>query len=318
MYHPSTRLLTILEMLQSHRTLSGQELARRLEVEPRTVRRYIMMLQDMGMPVEATRGPGGGYRLAPGFKLPPLMFTEDEAAALLLGLLGAAWLEVELSPVAIEGALAKLARVLPARARQRLQAMVEHLHLGSPGKFARPPATLLLDLTEAIYNRQRIDLNYRSYGGEVTQRVVEPYGITGWRGNWYLVGYCCLRQDYRSFRLDRMQQVAVLAETFERVEGFDHRRYLQEQHRNTATPWLVIVEFQAPLHVVQEKIPPAYGALTATDTGVLYETEYEDLAGLARYLIGLDVPFTIHQPPELRTALLQLAEQIARMARPTT
>src|ERR1700712_4125378 len=99
MYHPTTRLLTILELLQTHHALSGAELARRLEVEPRSVRRYIMMLQDMGMPIQAVRGPGGGYQLRPGFKLPPLMFTEAEATALVLGLLGTAWLEVDQSTV---------------------------------------------------------------------------------------------------------------------------------------------------------------------------------------------------------------------------
>src|SRR4029450_8187495 len=116
----------ILELLQTHVELSGEALARRLEVETRTIRRYIMMLQDMGMPIEATRGPGGGYRLRTGFTRPPLMFTEEEATALVLGLLGTAWLEVELSAVAVEGALAKVSRVLPGRARQRVQAMSTH------------------------------------------------------------------------------------------------------------------------------------------------------------------------------------------------
>src|SRR5262245_1212921 len=113
MYHPTTRLLTILELLQIHPSLSGAALARRLEVEPRSVRRYIMMLQDMGMPIEAVRGPGGGYRLRPGFKLPPLLFTEEEATAIMFGLLSSAWLEIGLSGVAIESALAKVFRVLP-------------------------------------------------------------------------------------------------------------------------------------------------------------------------------------------------------------
>ena len=105
MYHPTTRLLTILELLQTHAQMSGEELARRLEVEPRSVRRYVLMLQEMGMPVEGVRGPGGGYRLRPGFKLPPLLFTEEEATAVVLGLLGTPWLEVDLSSMAVGGAL---------------------------------------------------------------------------------------------------------------------------------------------------------------------------------------------------------------------
>ena len=95
MYHPTTRLLTILELLQTHPSLSGEALARRLEVEPRSVRRYIAMLQDMGMPIEAVRGPGGGYQLRPGFKLPPLLFSEEEATAIVLGLLSTSWLAID-------------------------------------------------------------------------------------------------------------------------------------------------------------------------------------------------------------------------------
>src|ERR671917_969806 len=102
MYHPTTRLLTILELLQTYPMLSGEALARRLEVAPRSIRRYIIMLQDMGMPIEAVRGPGGGYQLRQGFKLPPLLFTEEEATALVLGLLGTTWLELDQSPVAVE------------------------------------------------------------------------------------------------------------------------------------------------------------------------------------------------------------------------
>jgi predicted DNA-binding transcriptional regulator YafY len=232
----------------------------------------------------------------------------------VLGLLGTAWLEVELSTVAVEGALAKVSRVLPARARERIHAMSTHVHLGTPGQFARPAAALLLTLTEAIHHQQRLDLAYRAYDGTTTQRKVEPYGITGWRGHWYLIGYCHLRQDYRTFRLDRMQQAAVLAETFERDPEFDYRTYLQEEQRNDAPSWQVVVEFQAPLHILQEKIPPAYGSLTATPGGVRFACEYEDLAGLARYLMGLNVPFVIQQPAELRTALRQLAAQMIQIA----
>jgi predicted DNA-binding transcriptional regulator YafY len=314
MYHPSTRLLTILELLQNHAELSGQALARRLEVETRTVRRYITMLQDMGMPIEATRGPGGGYRLRSGFKLPPLMFTEEEATALVLGLLGTAWLEVELPAVAVEGALSKISRVLPAPARERIRAMSTHLHLGTPGQFARPAAALLLNLTEAIHHQQRVKLSYRSYEGTTTQRKVDPYGVTGWRGHWYLVGYCHLRRDYRTFRLDRVQQADVLTETFAKEPEFDYRAYLRQAHGNALPSWSVVVVFDAPLHVMQEKIPPAYGTLTATPSGVRFECDYEDLAGLARYLMGLNVPFVIEQPVELREALRQLGEEMIQIA----
>src|SRR5215469_16848640 len=129
MYHPTSRVLTVLELLQSKPSISGPELAERLEMDVRTVRRYIAHLQDAGFPVEGNIGRYGGYRLRPGFKLPPLLFTEEEATAIMLGLLASSWLEVGQSSVAIEGALAKVSRVLPLRARERLQAISSHLVL---------------------------------------------------------------------------------------------------------------------------------------------------------------------------------------------
>src|SRR2546430_6778216 len=127
MYFPTTRVLTILELLQSCQQLSGPELAERLEVNTRTVRRYITMLQDLGIPVEGTRGRYGAYRLRPGFKLPPLMFSEDEALALVLGLLAARRLGLTLAAPATEGALAKVERVLPLALRERVRAVEETL-----------------------------------------------------------------------------------------------------------------------------------------------------------------------------------------------
>jgi predicted DNA-binding transcriptional regulator YafY len=313
-YHPATRLLTILELLQAHPYLSGEELARRLEVEPRSVRRYILMLQEMGMPVEGTRGPGGGYRLRPGFKLPPLLFTEEEATAVVLGLLGTAWLEVGQSSVAVEGALAKVYRVLPLTGRERLKAISSNLTLFSSQPEIRPEVSFLVGLSEAIAQQQRIALDYRTSSNEVTHRKVEPYGIVGWQGHWYLVGYCLLRLDYRLFRLDCMEQVQFLTETFVKAEGFDYHSYVLEQVTRLRSGWHIEVEFQAELYTVQQRIPAYYGTLSATSTGVLFEYDYDDLLSVGRLLMGVALPFVIHQPPQLRDALRQLAEQMLQIA----
>lgn len=314
MYHPTTRLLTILELLQTYPSLSGEELARRLEVETRSVRRYIMMLQEMGMPIEGTRGPGGGYRLRPGFKLPPLLFTEEEATAVVFGLLGTAWLEIELSSVALEGALAKVYRVLPLKGRERLQAISSHMIL-SPHRYeARPDASLLVSISEAVQQRRRIAIEYSSHHNEVTQRHVEPYGVVGWKGHWYVVGYCCLRQAYRLFRLDRVRSVQFLLDTFLRAEDFDCLAYVIKHLATIPDRWTIEVEFQAELHALQQKIPSTYGYMTVTPTGVLFQTHHNDLPTIARYLIGLDFPFIIHNPPELREAMIHLAEKIMQIA----
>lgn len=316
MYHPTSRVLTVLELLQSRGAMSGPELAARLETDVRTVRRYIMHLQDVGIPVETTTGRHGGYRLRPGFKLPPLLFSEEEATAIMLGLLASSWLEIGQSPIAIEGALAKVSRVLPVRARERLQAVSAHLVLVPHNQQDRPDATLLIDLSAAISASQRIAIDYRSYRHENTQRKVEPYGMTGWRGHWYLIGYCCLRRGYRVFRLDRIQKLEVLTETFEKTEDFDFETFLREKYKPDGVQ--IEVEFQADLATVRQKIPTSYGTLTPTASGVLFQDRYEDIEGMARYLMVLNLPFVIHHPPELRAALQRLGERMLQIANAST
>src|SRR5216683_476086 len=161
MYFPTTRVLTILELLQSRQQLSGPELAQRLEVNARTVRRYITMLQDLGFPVEAVRGRHGSYRLRPGFKLPPLMFTEDEALALTLGLLAARRMGLSAAAPAVEGALAKVERVMPATLRARMEAVQETLIFDVPPPYATPASATLLTFSIATQQRRRITMRYR-------------------------------------------------------------------------------------------------------------------------------------------------------------
>jgi predicted DNA-binding transcriptional regulator YafY len=316
MYHPTTRLLTILEVLQTQTRgqISGAELARRLDVEPRTVRRYVLMLQEMGMPIEGVHGPGGGYQLRPGFKLPPLLFTEDEAMAIMLGLLGLTWLEIDPESVAVEGALAKLHRVLPVRGRERLQALAEHTILSPQQHDARPSFALLMAVSEAVQAQQRLQIEYASYRNEVTQREIEPYSLVGWKGHWYVVGWCCLRQDYRLFRLDRVRQIQRRTATFQRAADFDCRAYVKKVLADIPAWWTITIEFQAPLYAVQSKVPSSFGPLTETPTGVLLRTHAAFLDEFARYLAGWDLPFVIHEPPELRDAVLHLAQRLMQMA----
>lgn len=313
MYHPTSRVLAVLELLQSRPSITGPELAARLEMDVRTVRRYIMHLQDVGIPVEGNIGRYGGYRLRPGFKLPPLMFTEDEATAVVLGLLTSSWLEIEQSSVAIEGALAKVSRVLPQRARERLNALSSHLVLFPHNQQTRPDAGLLIDLSTAVHSSQRIAIDYRSHSKESTHRKVEPYGITGWQGHWYLGGYCCLRQGYRVFRLDRIQNVEILSETFEKAPDFDYEAFVKEHYKASVTLQME-VEFQADLATVQQKISTLYGTLTPTPTGVLLQEQYDDVEAMARYLMALDLPFVIHHPPQLREAILRLGQRMIQIA----
>ena len=313
MYHPTSRVLTVLELLQSRSSITGPELAARLEMDVRTVRRYIMHLQDVGIPVEGNIGRHGGYRLRPGFKLPPLMFTEAEATAVVLGLLTSSWVEIEQSQTAIEGALAKVSRVLPMQARERLQAVSSHLVLFPRNQQPRPDASLLLDLSEAIHASRRIAIDYRSYRKESTHRQVEPYGINGWHGHWYLIGYCCLRQGFRVFRLDRIEHAELLTETFEKAQDFDYEAFLNKQYAADGTQ--IEVEFQMDMATVQQKISSKYGTLTPTPDGVLFRDRYDDIEGFARYLMILNMPFVIHKPQALRNALQRLGEHMIQLAK---
>jgi predicted DNA-binding transcriptional regulator YafY len=314
MYHPTSRVLTVLELLQSRPSITGPELAACLEMDVRTVRRYITHLQDVGIPVEGNIGRHGGYRLRPGFKLPPLIFTEEEATSIVLGLLASPWLEIGQSAVAIEGALAKVSRVLPLRARERLQAVSSHLVFHSHHQHARPDSSLVIDISGAIQASQRIAIDYRSSRNESTHRTIEPYSMSGWQGRWYLVGYCCLRQGYRTFRLDRIEQIQILPEIFEKASDFDYEAFMKEKWKQSGV--LMEVEFETDLPTVRDKIPALYGTLTELPNGgVLLQERYEDVEGMVRYLMALRLPFIVRNPPELREAFQRMGERMIQIAK---
>ena len=313
MYNPTTRLLTILELLQTHPQISGTEISRRLEVEPRTVRRYIMMLQDIGMPIEATHGPGGGYRLRAGFKLPPLMFTEEEATAIVLGLVASTWLNAGHEAAAIEGALAKISRVLPVAVRQKLQTVTAHTTVLEPTRQPPPDASRLLELSGAIHDSQRIVIEYKSFRGASSRRKVDPYGIGGFQGHWYLIGYCWLRRDYRTFRLDRIESLQLLGETFEKDPTFDYRAFMESKENEGG--FVARILFEDNEQTVRESIPVIYGKLFQTPEGVVMEERHDNIESMARYLAGIRLPFTVLEPLQLREEMQRMAERLLLNAR---
>src|SRR5499427_4182676 len=177
MSHPTVRLLTMLELLQAHARITGAELAERLELDPRTVRRYIAMLQEWGIPILARRGRYGAYRLMPGFKLPPLMFTEEEALALTLGLLAVRRTGLALTVPAVEGALAKVERVLPVSLRTRVQAVQEAVFLYLAPPRDAPAPEVVMTLSTAVQEQRYVLLRHRSAQGAETERRFDPYGL---------------------------------------------------------------------------------------------------------------------------------------------
>lgn len=315
MYFPTTRVLTVLELLQSRPQMSGRELSERLEVDTRTIRRYITMLQDLGIPVEAERGRYGAYRLRPGFKLPPLMFTDDEALAITLGLLAARKMGLTLAAPAVDGAIAKIERVLPAPLREHVQAVQDTLVFDFAPARTPPRKEFVLLLSEAAQRCRNVWLRYRGYDrSEESERVVNPYGLVCRSGYWYLVGYCHLRSDLRNFRLDRILDVKMEAGTFERPSAFDCLAFVLQSLPKTPNVWLVEVLLEMTLSEAQRSISPSLAMLEEVAEGIVLHCYVEHLDWIARILVSLGCPFTVRQPIELRAELRLLAERVSALA----
>lgn len=313
MYHPTTRVLTILEMLQSRPHLSGAAIAKQLEVDRRTVRRYVTMLQDLGIPIEATRGPYGGYRLRPGFKLPPLMLADDEALAVTLSLIAAQREGLSVEPAATAGALAKIERVLPQTLRERLQAIRDVVAFTPNADVPRPDSAMLMRLSQAIQQGERVQLWHQS-GATTTERRVDPYGVVFHWGRWYLAAWCHLRQAMRVFRLDRVVSMEVVAETFVRPVGFDSLAFVMENLAMTPYGWEVEVLLETTLERAKQQLSPGWAILEEVPEGILLRGQYDPLEWIAAHLLLLNCPLTVRKPVELVEALRALGERAASLA----
>lgn len=313
MNRPTTRILALLELLQTHGRMSGPELARRLEVGPRTLRRYITTLEDIGIPITTERGRHGGYMLVSGFKLPPLMFTESEAVAVSLGLQAARSLGFSEAAPAVASALAKLERVMPADLKRRVRAIGETttLDLRSGGNAGSSAA--LAALATAAQEQQRVQLAYQALNGATTRREIDPYGLVYWRGRWYVVGYCHLRQDLRSFRLDRVTEVRLSAARFTRPQGFDAAAYLKASIATIPRALAVEVLLKADLSTVLAMLPESAGVFEPTADGVLLRTYSDSLEWIARRLAALPCAFEVRAPDALRAAVRDHALRLLAM-----
>jgi predicted DNA-binding transcriptional regulator YafY len=311
--HPAGKVLALLELLQAHHTLTGPELARRLAVDERTVRRYANTLAELGVPVHATRGRYGGYRLAPGYKLPPLMFTDDEGVAVVLGLLAAGRLGLTTERHAGASALAKIRRVLPVDKAARITALEDSLGftLRRPRAAASAPTPILLALGEAVAGRHRVALTYRNWRGGPSEREVDPYGVVFHGGRWYVTGHDHARDEVRTFRLDRIAAVEPRESTFTPPDGFDPVEQVTKGLARVPYRWPCTILIEAPVNEVRQQIP---GTLTPTDDGTRLDIRAENLDGAARMLAGLAWPFTVERPDELRQALEEHARRLADYA----
>lgn len=326
MTSPTTRVLAVLELLQAHNRMSGMELAARVGVDERTLRRYIGKLDDLGIPVTSSRGRYGHYSLVAGFKLPPLMFTDDEALAIAVGLLASRSLGLGEATAAVESAQAKLERVLPAQLRLRLRALSETVTLDLRASPSAHDNATLVTLSTAAHQHRRVRLRYRTprhddqaTGFRTSEREVDPYGLA-WRAQqWYVVGWCHLRRELRSFRVDRIAEVELLGgcdNHFAAPQAFDAMAYLAHSVSTLPRATSVVVLLKTDLKRAREELFEAIGVFQPDPDGdgVLLHGQADDLDWYARQLARLSFAFEVKSPPALRDALRKHAQRLLAAA----
>ncbi len=316
MSRPTTRLLAFLELLQDRPGIGGQELADRLEVGPRTVRRYATKLQELGIPVEAQRGPAGGYRLRRGYRMPPLMLDNDEGTAVTLGLLTARRLAIDSSEPAVDSALAKILRVLPAPLRERALAIHEAVDVAQPARPSEPaPTETVVALAQAIRRNRRVRIRHRALDGRETTRDVDPLGIVFHTNRWYLAAYDYLREERRTFRIDRVLAVDERSSSRRPIpDDFDPVDHVMRSLAQGGWRHEVEVVFHATLDDVERRVGRNFGDLATHPDGVVVNIRAQRLDAMAQTLAGLGWPFTVIRPAALRDEVLALAERLTANA----
>jgi biotin operon repressor BirA-like protein len=315
----SSRTLRLLSLLQAQRHWSGDELARRLGVSVRTLRRDVERLRDLGYPVEAQRGVDGGYALAPGAALPPLVLDDDEAVALALGLQAAASSTVAGMAETSVRALAKVQQVMPVRLRRRVDAlrtMTVPAAWGGGGQERGVDPGVLTSAALACRDGERLAFGYTAAGGERTERSVEPHRLVSLGRRWYLVGYDLDRGDWRIFRLDRLHDVRGTGARFgpRRFPAEDAATYVRERLGGIPVTHRVEAVVEAPADVVRRRLG-RWAQVEPVDAGrcrLRMESDGLDWPVTALGVVGAD--FTVVSPPELVDHLRALAARYAAAA----
>lgn len=316
MERPTTRVLTVLELLQTHDRLSGTVLAERVGVDGRTLRRYISMLEELGIPITTDRGRYGGYSLVPGFKLPPMMFTEDEALALSVGLLASRGLGLKNLAAAVASAQAKLERVMPVKLKRRVRAIDETVVLDLERREATDgDAATVTTLASAAQSRERVRLRYVDTTGQASDRDIDPYGLARRGGRWYVVGHCHLRKDLRSFRIDRIESVELLDVPFKRPADFNALAHLTFSMATLPRTHAIEVRLHAGLDRLRREVSETLGILEASADTVRLLAQTDDLDWFARELGRLPFDFTVIRPAALREAVKRAGRRLQRLGK---
>ncbi|MGW1954025.1 helix-turn-helix transcriptional regulator [Streptomyces sp. NPDC001920] len=313
------RLLTLLSLLQTPREWPGGELADRLGVSRRTVRRDIDRLRELGYPVQATKGADGGYRLVAGKAMPPLVLDDEEAVAIAVGLRAGAGHAVEGVEEASVRALAKLEQVLPARLRHRvstLQAATMPLISGDGASIA--PETLTV-MASSVAGRERLRFAYQAGDGTKSRRSVEPYRLVSTGRRWYLVAYDLDREDWRTFRVDRVSEPFATGARFapRELPAGSAAEYLRQSMRRRQETYEFSVTFGAPVEFVTARLPRWLGTPEAIDEGRrcrLRGAVGDAVEWMAVRLAMVDCEFVVESPEELVRCVAELGGRLSRAA----
>ncbi|MFG2335268.1 helix-turn-helix transcriptional regulator [Streptomyces yangpuensis] len=329
MPRPTGRVLTLLELLQSGGTRTVAELADRLGVEGRTVRRYVSQLIDLDVPVESVRGRYGGYRLAPGYRLPPLMFSDDEALAVVLGLVAGRRAGLTTTErTASETASAKIRRVLPKHIARRLDTLLEALAFteqpGEFGEFDTPDAGVLLTIADAVRHHRPVSIRYTDRDSRRSERTLHAYGIVAHAGRWYVTGRDARIGEDRTFRLDRIADARTLPGSFEAPVGPDPEQRVLSGFATAEYRHEVTLRIHGTVEQIRAHLPAsvanlkehesAAGEDRATERWLRVELRAERLDWLPPVLASLDRPFVIERPDELRGLVIALADRLRSYA----
>ena len=314
MSQTSSRLLELLSLLQGRREWPGAELADRLEVSGRTIRRDVERLRDLGYPVESVTGPAGGYMLRAGTAMPPLLLDDDEAIAIAVGLRTAARASVTGIEETAVRALVKLEQVLPAHLRRRVHA------LGS-ATIAPPAAGPTVDpqhltvIAAGCRESECLRFAYRSRDGTESRREVEPHSLVNLGRRWYLIAWDRGREDWRTFRIDRLRRPLANGVRFapRKLPARDAATYVEQSISRAPNRFEASVTLHAGAGEVASRVNHFWGTIEPIDEhSCRYRTGDDDLGWLAIRIAMLDVDFEVQEPPELRERLATLADRLKR------
>ena len=306
------RMLELLGLLQARPSWSGSELAGRLEITERTVRRDIKRLRLLGYPVEAVSGRYGGYRLGRGGSLPPLLLNDDEAVTVAIGLRTA----VDGSVAGLEewavSVLAKLDQLLPAHLAVRVRAVHENTaSLLGPARSAKVEASHLVLLAHACSACERVRFEYTDKGGRGSRRLVEPLRLVRSGARWYLAARDIDRSDWRTFRLDRLRDPENVGTRFERRDPPDALAMITEEFASMPFPFSARIQLPVSLDEAARLIPRTIAMFESREGSTVVEVGSSSLARMVAYLAGMRPPCEVLHPPELRVALAEHAREVA-------